>query len=483
MTSRLPAFPTEPHIDARSAPGGDDSGSDSTTVVFAYFFYPSPEVGAKRMSALAEYLRESDRHVSVLSAFTGLDAFAQDDVRWSKLRGYKLVRVPDAPSRTVAFLVRLKRHLRQLLMSRSSTVASGAASRRAPSEGVAERGWSALRRYLFLFLHVIDDHKGWAVRAARRAINVAGRTHSPVIVVSGPPASVVLAATWAARNSGVPVIVDLRDPICMETVSGEPAAGIPNQWGRRWLERYVVRRADGIVTTSPSLRRQLQQRYPQHAERITCILNGFDENPRPSRVHTEHRLVIVYAGTLYLNRNPFPFLEAVEWLLSHADVDASRVEIVFAGDCHEYRGTPLRTWLDQRRCGSRVTILPQLDPQPLRMLYERATLLLNFAEGQRMQIPAKTFELLALGREILVLCEPDSDTGRLVAGLSGVSCAASSDAPRLQELLWDAYQRHAIAGTLRAPPPGEIAQFSRASQNERFVSLIENARRAGAGTR
>jgi len=448
------------------------AGTGVTTIIVSYFFYPSREVGAKRMTALADYLRANGEHVTVVSAFTGVETFTQDDLRWKQLRDYVLVNVPDSPSRVIAFLIRAKRYLRRLLFGTPQEYLPGSQAPSRSVEGFWVSGWLLLHRLVFNILHVIDDKKSWALRAARRALRATRTGHTPVIIVSGPPPSTVLGTILAARKSAIPVIVDLRDPIWLQHQLGARALIA------RWLERYVVRRADWIVTTSPTLRRQLQQTYPERSARISCILNGFDNDPLPKRRDTGNRLVVVYAGALYLNRNPFPFLEVLERMLARPEVDASRVEVVFAGECQAYQGVELREWLNSRRFGRTVTILPNLDQRDLSNLYERATLLLNFAEGQPMQIPAKTFELLALGRELLILCEPDSDTAALVKGVSGVSCACSSDAAGLQVLLLDLYRRHVTEGTLRAPSQDEIAKFSRVVQNERFIALIENARRS-----
>ena len=450
---------------------------NAATIVVAYHFYPSPEVGAKRMSALADHLRRNGQLVTVVSAFEGLESLDQDDVRWEQLRRYQLIRIPIVRSRSLAFLVRMKSRLRRL----RSTASPG--SRSAEPGTLAKVGnpevarSRSLRRLLFDILHVIDDKKRWSLHAMRKIMSAQEVPRTGVMIVSGPPMSTLLGAVLAARRLGIPIVVDLRDPICIQTAKGTPDHGFQAQWGRRALERYVLRRATFVTTTSPSLRKRLQITYPEVGDRISCIYNGFDEEPLPERSSTGNRLVVVYAGALYINRNPFPFLESVGHLLTQDDVDASRVEILFAGECDQYRGISLRRWLADRPWGDAVKIYPRLDSRDLMQLYERATLLLNFAEGQRTQVPAKTFELLALGRELLVLCEPDSDTAALVQGITGVSCAQSGDEVALRRLLLDVYQRHVVQGTLRAPLLREISQYSRAAQNERFVAVLDKIRR------
>ena len=446
-----------------------ESHSDARIIVLAYHFFPSSEVGARRMSALAHQLKVNGQPVTVVSAFERLESLARDDVGANQLRDYDLIRVPVRAARALRFLVRMKTLLRQAVLP--SSVAPAAGSESATSGDGAR---ASLRRLVLGIVYLLDDKKRWSLEAALRLMRARRVGRGAVMIVSAPPLSPLLAAIVTGRWLRVPVIVDLRDPIFLRTEQGTADNRFFSQWGRRALERYVSRRAAHITTTSPSLHRLLRASYPQIADRISCIYNGFDDDPLPPRAGTGNRLVILYAGALYLNRNPFPFLEAVDDLLAQAGVDARRVELHFAGECEQYRGVALRGWLAGRTWSDAVSIHPRLEPAELGKLYDRATLLLNFAEGQRMQVPAKTFELLARGRELLVLCEPESDTGSIVRGMTGVSCVQSSDPIALGALLADIYRRHVVDGTLRAPLASEISRYSRSAQNERFMRVIED---------
>ena len=461
----------QPHAKPREVTD-QESQSGTRIIVLAYHFSPSLEVGARRMSALAHHLRANGQLVTVVSAFERLESLAKDDMRAKELRDYELIRVPVHTGGALRFLVRMRNLLRRAgLPSPGSQSADPAASIRVETPGSGAR--ASLRRLVLAIVHLLDDKKRWSLQAAMRLMRAPRAGRAAVMIVSSPPLSPLLAAIVAGRWLRVPVIVDLRDPIFLRTELGMADNRFYSQWGRRALERYVLRRAAHVTTTSPSLHRLLRTSYPEVADRISCIYNGFDEDPLPPRAATGNRLVILYAGALYLSRNPFPFLEAVGDLFTHPEIDARRVELHFAGECDEYCGVPLRGWLAGRPWSDVVTIHPRLESAELGKLYDRATLLLNFAEGQRMQVPAKTFELLARGRELLVLCEPEGDTASIVRGISGVSCAQSSDPIALRALLRDIYRRHVVDGTLRAPLAAEIARYCRSAQNERFVELIE----------
>jgi glycosyltransferase involved in cell wall biosynthesis len=240
---------------------------------------------------------------------------------------------------------------------------------------------------------------------------------------------------------------------------------------RRRLESWVLRHADAIVCTSPSLAAMLRKRFPTRAAAIHCIPNGFDDPP-VQPVATGQRLNIVFGGALYANRDPFPFLDALSLLLADPGVDASRVRVVLVGECDSYKGVDVRGWLTGKTAGKVTQIFPKVGAEELKSFYADATVLLNLAQGQPMQIPAKTFEQLASGRELLLLCESDSDTGRIVNGIPGVHRVDGNDVEAIRAVLRDLYERHVVHGSTLAPRPEQITQFSRLEQNRRLVELF-----------
>jgi glycosyltransferase involved in cell wall biosynthesis len=450
-----------------------EDGAAPSVIIVAYHFYPSPEVGARRMVALARFLKTRGQNVTVVSAFAGLEGRGAGDPARGVLAAFDIVPLPDRTSAIITFLVFAKRLLlgcamRLLVRLRGRTATASAAGDRTAAVSA-----SPFHRVLFGALHIVDDKKSWTLRVARKLEIVAARRPGSVMIVSAPPISPLYGVVRIARKLRCPVIVDLRDPVC-DAQMQEEGRPLAHRWSARGLlERYVATHADAVVTTSPGLRDRLQSRYRAARARITCIPNGFDGHPSEARINTGHQLVIVYAGELYLNRNPFPFLAAVNRLLSRPGVDASRVKVVFAGECDSYRGISLRGWAAMRPCGRALTIHPRLEPSRLKPFYEEATLLLNFAEGQPIQVPAKTFELLVLGREILVMCEPHSDTAKMIRGLDGVFGVCSNDTGRLDELLAVFYRRHVTEGRMSPPDAESVTRFSRAAQNERYAELID----------
>jgi len=83
------------------------------------------------------------------------------------------------------------------------------------------------------------------------------------------------------------------------------------------------------------------------------------------------------------------------------------------------------------------------------------------------------------GRELLLLCEKDSDTADTVASIDGITRVEPDDANALDEALWDLYRRHVVLGVMRVPSNAEVAPFSREAVNKQFGALLADVACAG----
>jgi hypothetical protein len=173
-----------------------------------------------------------------------------------------------------------------------------------------------------------------------------------------------------------------------------------------------------------------------------------------------------------MGRDPFPFLAALEALLARPDVDPTRISATFMGKVAHYNGQALASWIEAKRCAAVVKILPQSPQHEVTKAVAESTLLLNLSQEQPLSIPAKTFEHFASAREILLLCENDSETASLVAGMTGVNQVDQYDLQALEKVLFDIYRRHVVQCRMTVPTTNDVLKFSRSAANERFWKVI-----------
>jgi hypothetical protein len=432
-------------------------------LVFSYHFAPSSEVAARRLAAFVAVLRTRELDVLVVSKFgaAGLEPRTQIDP------GVFAVPVPDPPRFLLDRLVRIKR----LLFGRRARGAAPEHETAPAPDDQASRLADRVLASFFSVLHAPDAQKKWSFRAARAALRVTRGRDVRIVIASGPPFSSAISAQWVARRRNAPLVVDFRDPM---------VEGWDDEFERpRWLARLlahvelsVIADAAAVTCASPGIASALRSAYPQQAHKVELIMNGFDGDLQPTAISTGHRLNISFAGSLYLNRDPFAFLEALEELLAEPGIDANRIVMCFVGDCTRFRKRRLADWLRGRRCEVIVQLIPAVSAAELAPLLERATVHLNLAQHQPRQVPAKTFEHLASGREVLALCEADSDTGRLLNSIPGAIRVDPADRGALLAALRDLYRRHVVEGVSRALPAERVLAYSRGVQNQRFAALL-----------
>jgi hypothetical protein len=78
--------------------------------------------------------------------------------------------------------------------------------------------------------------------------------------------------------------------------------------------------------------------------------------------------------------------------------------------------------------------------------------------------------------DLLIFCEPDGATAKLLDGIVGVSIVDPRDTAQMDRALHDLYRRHAIEGVPNVPSDEDAAKFSRRRQSEVFVCLVERVR-------
>lgn len=432
-----------------------------TVLIISYHFYPSNEVGARRPTALARFLVAKGVRVAVVSAFGGQAIEPGSMV----MPGVIAIAVRRPSRRLLDTLVAVKR---RIFRSSASSARSEHSPGPFPAGAKPSRSLgSRLRELYFQIAYFIDDYKGWG-RLALNAAMRESKTHPPALVLSSsPPLSVSWVGALAARRLSVPHIADLRDPWSDVIAHLYPHRRIELKLTRA-IERWIMRRAGAVTSTSGTVASRLIRRLPDLASKTFIIRNGHDGTVNHGACDTDGRLAILFAGELYLNRDPFPLLHALERLLSRPDVRADRVSATFMGRRTAQFGSTIDCWLEGKRCAAAVKVLDTRPPSVVAEATRTATVLLNLAQGQPLSVPAKTFEHLASGKENLLLCENDSESAQLVASIPGVIQVDPRDADALDRALLDLYERHVNQGRLRAPTEQDIFAFSRAAANDRF---------------
>jgi glycosyltransferase involved in cell wall biosynthesis len=292
----------------------------------------------------------------------------------------------------------------------------------------------------------------WAVAAGKRLIAT-----DPVDLIysTSPHATAHLIAMRLAGFSGKPWVADFRDPWFEEIPEPGDTSGPLFHRLNRWLEGRAVGRSSQIVASTTHLRDLLRTRYPQYADKIGAILNGYDEAdfaalPTSSPADNE-RMTIVHAGNINAEfRDPRPLFRALRRAAADGLLDPRRIQLRFIGG--GAFGDSADVASEVTACGltGSVEFLPRVPyEQSLSELSRADLLLLLQASADTVGlVPAKLYEYLRAQKPVLAMVLPGATTD-VLTDTGGGWAVAPEDESTLIATLADAY-RDWQQGTLSA---------------------------------
>jgi glycosyltransferase involved in cell wall biosynthesis len=136
------------------------------------------------------------------------------------------------------------------------------------------------------------------------------REHPADLLLASCVPYVNLAAAWKLwEEAKVPYAVDFRDGWSIDVIDGVEAFSRDSEEGR-W-EQKVLDHAVSLWVVNDPIAEHYRKRYPEFADRVHVVRNGYDADSSPGRVHKPDResgLVFGYLGTVNFS---IPHLETV----------------------------------------------------------------------------------------------------------------------------------------------------------------------------
>ncbi len=260
----------------------------------------------------------------------------------------------------------------------------------------------------------------WAVPAALRLI----RQHGIDAIWSTypiPTAHVIARAVQ--EKSGLPWVADFRDPMTLPNDPADPAL-----WASyHRVELETVHHASACVFTTPGTCALYRQRYPDvPASHMHVVENGYDEEvfatlPAAAAGDPGTPFVLLHSGAIYpLERDPSHLFAALRTLADAGAIHPGNFRLRLRATFHDDAIRPLVT---QAGVEALVEFAPPVPyREALSEMCAADALLVLQAREVKTQIPAKLYEYLRVGRPILALTDPDSDTAQVLhrAGLSAI---------------------------------------------------------------
>ncbi len=429
--------------------------SAKPVLMVAAYFPPSGRVGAKRALRLARDLTAAGWTTTVLTL---------DEASSARLGGFiDETLLEGAPGlRTV----RARAWLPGVDLSRW---------------GVREMERGGLRGGIGRLVHLVgrlveslclpDPLVGWLPLAFRSACRIVREGQIGVIIATARPFSSLVLAWLVSLRTGLPYVLDYRDPWTTQTDPRSRPPALRRAIERR-IEAAVARRASHVFFASQTRARHYEEAMGLAGTgKVSWLPNTLETLPSagPGGPAAGEPRVLLHAGNLYGGRTLIPLLQALEALEQEGQIEPSSVVV-------EVRGSLDRATRSYARTSPRVSRFlrvepPMTYPEIGARMRSAAALLLVVAPEHAADVPAKLFDYLASGRPILSLAPRDSEAADLVRRLGAGIPLEPSDEPGLREALLGV-----VRGELKSCATADsLAGFSASEVASRVVRRLEEA--------
>lgn len=242
----------------------------------------------------------------------------------------------------------------------------------------------------------------WNPEAVAVGLREIRRARPDVIYVCARPFVSFYAGAILKAITGLPLVLDLRDPWSLL-----PHHDAVTRRIARSQERPLFAYADKIlINTRTSLRRYQELYGPEIGGKLFCVPNAMSAYPtREDRDSFPGNFVVMHGGNLY-RRSITPLLLAFERLAKERGLDAQGAQVRQVGRIDVDTFDPDVV----ERLGDSMRIEPFVPfAEFQRFVKEAAVLVVLLGPEHWLRIPAKFYECLAAGRAVLFMGPPDHE--------------------------------------------------------------------------
>ena len=296
-----------------------------------------------------------------------------------------------------------------------------------------------------------DRWKSWRWDGVRQGLALIDAFAPDAIYSTYPIATAHAIAADLHARTALPWIADFRDPMAQD---GYPAH--PLTWRSfKAVEERVFGHAAACLFTTPGALRMYRARYAPHADTMSLLENGYDEESFAAATAAAAAaaaraplqpgaLTLLHSGIVYPSeRNPTHLFAALQAMKAAGELEAPRLVLRFRAPVHD---TLLRALAERHGVVEHVEIVPALAYRDALAEMLRADgLLLLQASNCNDQVPAKAYEYFRARRPVLCLTDPAGDTAAVLAAAGITRTAPLDDAASIRALLRAFRQRGAVA--------------------------------------
>jgi glycosyltransferase involved in cell wall biosynthesis len=338
---------------------------------------------------------------------------------------------------------------------------------------VEERPRKSLKQRVFEFiddyLFIPDSKVRWLPFGFLKSVQVARREQVDYIFSSSYPYTVHLIALLVHKWVHKPWIADFRDPWV-----GNKAMQKDLPFRKKldaWMERKVVTNASYILNVTPALTDMYKNRYPEYADKMITITNGFDPADflEIAKIPQE-KFTLIHTGIIAETYDMETFTEGVERFLKRYPEARENFQALFIG----YVPTHYEERMKNRLEGTAVFKPYMKHKDVLNYLAGAQLQFMTFDRSVDIAFSGKLFDYIGIGKPILGLL-PEGIAAKLIRERGLGKVVSLEDPEGLSEAISDYYTAW-LANDTKTFETGSrerCSEFSRVNLAQQLASLFK----------
>jgi hypothetical protein len=326
-----------------------------------------------------------------------------------------------------------------------------------------------------------DPQAAWFTAVIQHVLSERCRGRPHAVLATANPWTSLLVGRALSRHFDVPLLIDFRDPWSSNPYSPYRSAFLSHR--ARRLEEAVCREAAWVITNTDELRARMISDYPNISSKCVSLTNGYDsetlglkseagisrgECSKEALPAAGNGYELCHFGTVYGKRSPMSLLRAIYELQAEGHLAPQEVRLRFIG-----------TWDHVgRECDELAQALEKKgflkrEPPIVHELcigqMKQASVLLVLQPDSPLQIPAKIYEYVAVGRPLLLIGGEGATANLVRRHRLGVSC--SSQVGAIKSMLMQVVKGELI---LAPPHQDDVARFDYRTLTGQLAQLLDS---------
>ena len=300
----------------------------------------------------------------------------------------------------------------------------------------AKKGGGKFRKLMFWIrgnFFIPDARKFWINPSVRYLNKYLKENPVDLLVSTGPPHTTHVIAQRVKRATGVKWLADFRDPWTNIDFYKELQL---SEWAdekHHRMEKEVLTQADKVTTVSWNWGKELEE---IGGKPVTVITNGFDDDDFESGGEVTTDFLILHAGSMNKDRNPYILWRALGRMCKDNAKFAAKLKIELIGAV-DYM---VIKEINENGLKDYVTLIDRLNhDEVIAKQCSCAVLLLALNDTPNISgvVPGKLFEYLRANRPILTIGDKSGDSAKIITKTNhGVTVGFTDEAEVESTNMW-----------------------------------------------